>query len=448
MTTTAAQLDVPLEPLTQKAFDAFCEDITSMFGNTAECVPGIAGQGALSVLKKEFKKIASVNHVQALGTLNGTFQLLLDQAGMFVLAGVFVMLPEKRILETIRNGTLKDADYINDAIKEVGNLLVGSWDRIFREELQGHKHFKQTGTFVGPLWEDVAQSIGLTTEQPCRYVICNMKVDEFPEFKCAAVFSESFFETQDVQPQTPAPTVSVADVPATNEIPQTTSEQTPAVIPPPAEEPAAVQTPVTEPSAESAVPQMADSQEPISTETCPGPVAQAISQLTQSKAVQISGLGLETLTAADVMHQGVLWVSPEDTIEDVLRQMQQHNAGYVLVGREGLIEGLVSRSDVNAAVSPYLRSMFAQWRRPLDDATLQIRVKWFMSRPVHTIRPEATLLSVMEMMMRQSVRGLPVVDANGRTMGLVTVYEIFTAVLGGAGRTSQGRPQQAPPMIG
>jgi len=435
MTQTAAQLELPLAPLTQKAFEAFCDDIASMFGNTAQCTAYRDGSGAMSELKKEFKKLASVNHVEASGTLTGGFHLMLDQAGLFVLAGVFVMLPEKRINETIRVGTLKDADYINDAIKEVGNLLVGSWDRVFREDLAGHKHFKQTGTFVGSLWDDTAQSVNLAVDAPCRFVICKMKVDAFPEFCCAAVFPEAMFE----------PKPAAVEPSAVLEPQEQKGQDTPSA-------PAASETAV---AAEAAAPAPPKPAEPspvpatMSTESAPGPVAQAIRRLTQSPQPLITpSVDLWSLTAFDVMHQGALWLSPEDTIEEAIRQMQQQNVGYALVGQDGRIEGILSRSDVAAAVSPYLRSAFVQWRTPLDEATLKIRVKWFMSRPVHTIRPNATLLTVMETMTRHGVRGLPVVDEKGVNVGLITVYDMFSAILGGLGVSLAGRPQQAPPMVG
>lgn len=475
MTADTAQIADSLEPLTLHSFEGFCEDIASMFGNAAECAPVSAGQGPVAGLKTEFKKLASVNQVQTLGILNGTFQLLLDQAGLFVLAGVFVMLPEKRILETIRTGTLKDADYINDAIKEVGNLLVGSWDRIFREQLQGHKHLKQTGTFVGSLWDNPQQSIGLNPDQPCRHVICRMKVDNFPEFKCAAVFSESLFQpaaefaqTQQVESAAPAelqsktePTPQPAEPPAEPAAQNTDTPETEPVPPAAAAENTAAENDRSEQTASDPLPEIADLKtEPVqtvetqSTEQKPGPVAQAIRQLTQQNEPSISAVSqtgiaelLPGLTAGQIIKQTALWVGPEDTVEDVLHHMQHHNVSYTLVGADGKIEGLLSRSDMAAAVSPYTRSVFAHWRRPLDYATLQIRVKWFMSRPVHTIRTDASLIAVIDTMMRYAVRGLPVVDADGRAVGILTVYDIFAALLSGAGIGIAGIPQQAPPGV-
>lgn len=477
MTADTEQLAVSLDKLTLSSFEAFCEDITSMFGNAAECSAEHADQGPLSDLKKDFKKLASVNQVQTQGAINGTFHLLLDQAGLFVLAGVFVMLPEKRIHETIRNGTLKDADYINDAIKEVGNLMVGSWDRIFREELKSHKHFKQTGTFVGALWNDTQESLGLDTEQPCRYVICRMKVDDFPEFNCAAVFSEDLFNPQ-AEPAAEKEN-SVSDSPDSQSAPEPPAAHEAAASPveaapaeteeiiskeaAPSEEDspsAAVETgekpePDADEPVETSTPQevqSADTDAPLEPQS--GPVSEAIRQLT-SQADEIADHPAATALPADfpefsvgqMMNKIVLWVAPEDTVEDVLRQMQQHNVGYVLVGGNGQIDGLLSRSDIAAAVSPYTRSIFAHWRRPLDNATFQIRVKWFMSRPVHTIHPEASLYAAMETMMRHSVRGLPVVDAGGQALGMVTAYDIFGALLSAAGVSIAGRPQQAPPGV-
>ena len=104
--------------------------------------------------------------------------------------------------------------------------------------------------------------------------------------------------------------------------------------------------------------------------------------------------------ASEIMEKDVVWANPEDTVQDVIAKMQQHNVGYVLVGRNGVLEGLVSSSNILGAVSLYLRPMFAKWRRPEDDATLGVKVKWIMSRPVRTVRPDATLAVLIESMRR------------------------------------------------
>jgi CBS domain-containing protein len=139
--------------------------------------------------------------------------------------------------------------------------------------------------------------------------------------------------------------------------------------------------------------------------------------------------GLLGLSAKDVMQKGVVWVNAEDTLEQTLTKMQQHNVGYVLVGKENNIVGLVSKSDIRAGLSPYLQNIFGKWRRPLDIATLQIKVKWIMSRPVCIVSPDLPLARVMGNMSSLGSRCMPVVGADGKVQGIITVFDIFQALL-------------------
>jgi CBS domain-containing protein len=135
------------------------------------------------------------------------------------------------------------------------------------------------------------------------------------------------------------------------------------------------------------------------------------------------------LCTKNIMHKELVWGSPDDSVQQTFAKMQQHDAGYVMVGRNGVLEGIVSRSDLTGTISPYLRPVFAKWRRPLDDATLQIRIKWIMSKPVHVISPQMPLGAIMRNMCRFRVRALPVADQQGKVLGLVTEANIFKAIL-------------------
>ncbi|GAF88301.1 unnamed protein product, partial [marine sediment metagenome] len=100
------------------------------------------------------------------------------------------------------------------------------------------------------------------------------------------------------------------------------------------------------------------------------------------------------------------------------------------------------------AVSAYLRPEFAKWRRPLDDATLQIRIKWIMSRSMHIIKPQTLLATIMREMCRHSLLSLPVVDQQGKVLGLVTEADIFEALLkqqNGANLSASSKADQQQP---
>ncbi|MBA7685459.1 hypothetical protein ES703_93884 [subsurface metagenome] len=161
------------------------------------------------------------------------------------------------------------------------------------------------------------------------------------------------------------------------------------------------------------------------------PVSKTIQRMVRSLAVLPGERSLTALelSAKDIMQKKVVWVGPDDSVQQTFAEMQQHNTGYVLIGQDGVLEGIVSKSDLTGAISPYLRPVFAKCRRPLDDATLQIRIKWIMSRPVHTIKPETPLATIMENMHQLGVLCLPVVDQQGKVQGSVAEVNIFKALL-------------------
>ena len=90
-----------------------------------------------------------------------------------------------------------------------------------------------------------------------------------------------------------------------------------------------------------------------------------------------------------------------------------------MVGQNGVLEGIVSKSDLTGTVSPYLRPLLAKWKQSPEDATLQIKVKWIMIRPVHTISPDTLFAATMKDMRQFGWRVLPVVGQLGNVQGLV-----------------------------
>ena len=174
------------------------------------------------------------------------------------------------------------------------------------------------------------------------------------------------------------------------------------------------------------------------------PISEYIKKLTRSSQVPSDESTLSTtqerpalrskhvpsdLCAKDIMQKDVIWANPDDSIQQALTKIQQNDAGYIMIGTGNKPVGIVSKSDLTGALSPYLRNIFAKWRRPLDDATLQIRVKWIMGKTFNSVQPDAPLTAIMEKMCQTGIRCLPVVDEQGKAQGLVTVFDIFNVFL-------------------
>jgi CBS domain-containing protein len=457
-------LESQLVELSGEAMEAFCEDISTMF--EADITSTAKQQGPMTIdgLKKLFKKVCAVHAVKAEGTLDGMFHLIFDQGGLFTLGGVVVMLPQARILEEAKRGTEKDAKAMSDAVGEVGNLLVGTWDRIFRKKLPGHKHFVKAGSFIGSPWDKTQETLGLSQDDELEFALYEMNVTPYPAFSFAVVFpkkllvakataTEALAEPVETPPEeqpqeASAPEKETAhapsespqeEVPAAKPVAQAEAEETlkekspkPAVK---SKKAVGSKSNKTQTQAEpEPVPLPTVQETPPSPEVPPAPVAvKAIPEPTmpapQSQATPMNSVsgqaGILNLPVRQVMNTEVVWSSPEDSVMDVLRQMQQHDVGYALVGQNGVLEGLVSKSNVLGGISPYLRPVFAKWRRPEDDATLNIKIKWLMSRPVQTLGVQATLGQAIERLQQFGGRCLPVVDEAGKVVGMVTVFDIL-----------------------
>ncbi len=442
---------------TSDSFDAFAEDISTMFDTDVSCLKMDETEGTIADLKEDYKKLAAVCSVKAEGVLQGELHFVFNKEGLFTLAGTFVMQPEKVIEQNRKTGSEEEANEIGDAIGEVGNLMTGSWDRVFREEMEGHGHFVQSGTFVGNPWNKPESTIRLEKDEPLVLIQYQITVDPLEPFLCTAIYPQKIFlppgmrEAPSAEPaaeEEPAEAASAEAVaaepepaaaePAQPAEPDQQVEQQTAAQPEPAPQPQQ-QTPPPPPPPPQAQPQQST-------------VSDAIKNITQSSA-SLPGepihpaILLTGFTAKDIMRTDIIWAGPDDTVESLVGKMQQNDSGYIMIGTDGNLEGIVSKSDVRGAMSPYLQSMFVKWRGPMDIATLQIKSKWIMSRPVRTVTPEAGLNSVIRAMTEHGGRCMPVVDKEGKVLGQVTVFEVFKALQSAPAQVaSTGQPAQSPPL--
>ena len=176
MATSQTDIKSQTIKLSTDAFEAFCEDISGMFNVDMECSQQQSCAETVKGLNKRFEKLAAVNSIKSEGALDGSFQIVFDREGLFTIAGVIVMLPEQNILQNRKRGSTKEAEDMGDAIGEVGNMLVASWDRIFREGLESYGHFAQTNTFIGNPWDNPKEKIGLANDEEFLFVPYEMTI--------------------------------------------------------------------------------------------------------------------------------------------------------------------------------------------------------------------------------------------------------------------------------
>ena len=124
------------------------------------------------------------------------------------------------------------------------------------------------------------------------------------------------------------------------------------------------------------------------------------------------------LTAQQIMRHPVHTVHCSDSVAQAVRLMQMRGVSSLLVPPrlEGEGYGIITKADVIAKV-------VAPGRDPL-----RVRVAEVMSRPLHTVAPEASLRECAALMMRCHIRRLPVF-LKGQPVGIVSDSDVFDMLL-------------------
>jgi CBS domain-containing protein len=460
-----AELRSATNDLTVEAMKAFTEDMSTMFDTKVESQQSDVETGTVAILKNRYKKLCAVVMVHSEGTMDGEYQVVFDKEGLFTLGGTFVMQPEQIINNNRKFGGETEASDIGDALGEVGNLLAGVFDRVFNESYPGHGHHVQSGTFLGDPWSSPEIKIRLAPDAELDIISFEMKVGSYGSFYAAVIYPVSLYEKQALAPAAvpDTPETIVADQPVTQSDTEISAPSSPAK-----ENPSSSLFTGSIKSAEvssnvGGSNSSGSAAMPLETEAAPvlvlaspsqsGPVSKTIQKMAAGMALdlQVGGIGTGLsaclLSARDVMQTEVVSATEEETVEELINKMQRHDSGYILIGKNGKLVGIISKSDIRGALSPYLQTMFVKWRTPMDIATLQIKARWVMNRPVRTVRPDASIGAVMHAMMEYGGRCMPVVDEKGQVHGVVTVFDIFHALLNlGSQATFAGRTAEPAPL--
>ena len=118
-------------------------------------------------------------------------------------------------------------------------------------------------------------------------------------------------------------------------------------------------------------------------------------------------------TARDVMTENPVCCVAETTLDQVAQLMREHDCGEipVLDTAERPI-GVVTDRDIVCRV-------VAEGKNPMT-----YPAETCMTRPVTTVQVDAPLEDLVALMERQQIRRVPVVDASGRCVGIVSQADV------------------------
>jgi CBS domain-containing protein len=114
----------------------------------------------------------------------------------------------------------------------------------------------------------------------------------------------------------------------------------------------------------------------------------------------------------EVMSKGLEIVSPDATVKEAATRMAEADVGAILVGNVDELQGILTDRDIIIRVVVEGR-----------DPTV-VDVRDVMSATLFTCSVDDSLESVVADMKRRQVRRLPVLDARGKPVGIVTLSDL------------------------
>ncbi|HMK53656.1 MAG TPA: CBS domain-containing protein [Methanobacteriaceae archaeon] len=153
----------------------------------------------------------------------------------------------------------------------------------------------------------------------------------------------------------------------------------------------------------------------------------------------------------DAMQKEVIKFQSDDRIIDVAQSLRKNNiSGAPVVNEENHLVGIISEGDIMRLLEIHSPKINLILPAPLDLIELPVRMKHefdeiaedmerassviigeIMTHKVITIKREATINDAAELMDKNDVKRLPVIDDNGKLVGIVTRGDIIAAMVSG-----------------
>ncbi|MBI5442093.1 MAG: CBS domain-containing protein [Deltaproteobacteria bacterium] len=145
--------------------------------------------------------------------------------------------------------------------------------------------------------------------------------------------------------------------------------------------------------------------------------------------------------AKDIMTREVFTVPPQMPLDELARRFsEQRVSGFPVLGAEGSLLGVVTETDlIHQNERLHIPTTFALFdsvfilgtSKGLEEEVRRVAattVQEIMTREPVTVQPEATVSEVATLMSERGVHTIPVVDQDGRLVGVIGKLDVIRAM--------------------
>jgi CBS-domain-containing membrane protein len=130
---------------------------------------------------------------------------------------------------------------------------------------------------------------------------------------------------------------------------------------------------------------------------------------------------MESELIREVMSSPVIVVEPKTTVPAATALMKKYRIRHLPVVNNGQLVGIVSRGDLREASTGAAVNADSY---ELNFMLNRLTVERVMTRNVYQLAPDDLVVKAGELMIEHKIAGLPVVDAEGAVIGIVSELDL------------------------
>lgn len=135
------------------------------------------------------------------------------------------------------------------------------------------------------------------------------------------------------------------------------------------------------------------------------------------------------------MSKKVVSIGPDDSMQDATSLMREHKIRMLPVLKRGKLIGVVSDTDLKRASASDATALDVHEMLYLIS---KIKVKDIMTKNPVTVHQDYTVEETAEIMMKDKISGMPVVDEQGKVVGIITRDDLFQVLMSLSGLGKKG----------
>jgi CBS domain-containing protein len=137
-------------------------------------------------------------------------------------------------------------------------------------------------------------------------------------------------------------------------------------------------------------------------------------------------MSLESIPVSSIMTKKVIVQTDNQNIQAISNTMYENNIGNVLIVRNDAVQGSIKQDKVVGIIT---ERDVVRIVGSFDPTLYHLPVRELMSKPIISITPTCSLKDAMETMQTKNIRRLPILEPEGKLVGIITSRDIFKIII-------------------